>query len=79
MDNNLIYLLGVMIAVILVILLILKKSNSNEDQNINPIAEAKVYIAYGREKEAIKILEEYLLEEPKKLEAITMLNDIKKT
>jgi predicted Zn-dependent protease len=77
MDNNLIYLLGVIIIVILAILLILKKSNSNENQNINPIAEAKVYIAYGREKEAIKILEEYLLEDPKNLEAITMLNDIK--
>lgn len=78
MDNNLVYFFVVIIILILLVLPILKKFTINKEQNINPINEAKVYLTYGREKDAIKILKEYLLENPNDPEAIAMLDDINK-
>lgn len=50
---------------------------SNTDTDVNPIAEAEVYLAYGRKEQAIEILEEALRAYPAREDFRRKLTEIK--
>lgn len=56
------YLVWAIITIIITILIYFYKRTLNKEAQ-NPITEAEVLIAYGKKKEAIELLEEYLLKE----------------
>lgn len=50
---------------------------TDTDTTVDPIAEAEVYLAYGRKKQAIEILEEALRAKPTQEDIRKKLNEIK--
>lgn len=70
----------IIVAVILISLGIFKSrgnESSSKTNKADPRAEAEVYIAYGRNKKAIEILENYLVANPDDMTAITLLKKAK--
>ena len=51
--------------------------NAGGKQKVNAIAEAEVYLAYGRKAQAIEVLEQALAKEPNNFEIINKLNELK--
>jgi pilus assembly protein FimV len=51
------------------------QSDANED--VNPVTEAEVYLAYGRKEQAIEILEEALRANPAREDVRKKLQEIK--
>jgi len=52
-------------------------AKSNTDADVNPVAEAEVYLAYGRKEQAIEILEEALRANSAREDVRNKLNEIK--
>ena len=52
-------------------------AQSDADEDVDPIAEAEVYLAYGRKEQAIEILEEALRANPGREDIRRKLNEIK--
>ena len=74
-DN--LFILGVVIAVALFIIVSRRNESVGNKDSVNPLGEAEVYIAYGRNKKAKEILEKYLLSNPDDAKAIELLNKVK--
>lgn len=49
------------------------------EDDVDPVAEAEVYLAYGRKTQAIEILEEALRDHPAREDVRKKLNEIKAT
>ena len=47
------------------------------DEDVNPVTEAEVYLAYGRKEQAIEILEEALRAKPDRQDVRRKLQEIK--
>jgi Tfp pilus assembly protein FimV len=50
---------------------------SDTDEDVNPVTEAEVYLAYGRKEQAIEILEEALRAKPAREDIRRKLQEIK--
>ena len=50
---------------------------SDTDEDVNPVTEAGVYLAYGRKEQAIEILEEALRAKPAREDVRKKLQEIK--
>ncbi|MEJ2611171.1 MAG: hypothetical protein P8179_14075 [Candidatus Thiodiazotropha sp.] len=71
--DNLMPIIGALILVILIAVSIIQKRKISKTPSQNPIGEAEVCLAYGRKKEAKKILEKYLLSNPGDPKALELL------
>ena len=74
MSSDNLFILGLVIAVALFVIISRRNESVSNKENGNPLAEAEVYLAYGRNKKAIKILEKYLSSNPDDAEAMELLN-----
>lgn len=54
-------------------------SNTTPVSTPNALAEAEVYIAYGRKEQAMQVLEKALHENPSRTDFLAKLNEIKKS
>jgi len=52
-------------------------TQSDADEDVNPVIEAEVYLAYGRKEQAIEILEEALRAKPAREDVRRKLQEIK--
>ena len=52
-------------------------TQSDADEDVNPVTEAEVYLAYGRKEQAIEILEEGLRANPAREDVRKKLQEIK--
>ena len=65
---------GLILAASILFLVMRKRQSGEEDKSADPLAEAEVYLGYGRKNEAKKILEEHLRSHPDDARAISLLN-----
>ncbi|MDP3608327.1 MAG: hypothetical protein Q8R74_04560 [Methylophilus sp.] len=75
-DMNLTYA-GLLIGLALVMLFVFLKSKSQGGSSADPLAEAEVYLAYGRKKQAIEILEKAKLEYPNRTDIQAKLDELR--
>ncbi len=75
-DMTTIYLL-LIIVIAVVILFVYLKSKNQDASPVDPIAEAEVYLAYGRKSQAIDILEKAKLAYPDRADIQAKLNEIR--
>jgi pilus assembly protein FimV len=54
-----------------------ESTQSDTDEDVNPVTEAEVYLSYGRKEQAIEILEEALRANPTREDVRKKLNEIK--
>jgi hypothetical protein len=54
-------------------------NNATPISTPNALAEAEVYIAYGRKEQAIQVLEKALHEDPSRADILARLNEIKQS
>jgi hypothetical protein len=75
MDNNILPIVGIVLVVLIIIPLIQRK-RVNKPLKSDALAEAEVYLAYGRKKEAKELLEKYLLSNPGDAKAVMLLKRV---
>lgn len=68
---------GLLIGLALVMLFVFLKSKSQGGSSADPLAEAEVYLAYGRKKQAIEILEKAKLEYPNRTDIQAKLDELR--
>ncbi len=68
---------GLLIGLALVMFLVFLKSKSQGGSSADPLAEAEVYLAYGRKKQAIEILEKAKLEYPNRTDIQVKLDELR--
>jgi Tfp pilus assembly protein FimV len=56
----------------------LSKTRKGDGDGVDPIAEAAVYVAYGRKNQAIALLEEALRHNPAREDIATKLRELKR-
>jgi predicted Zn-dependent protease len=74
--------IGVLVALACLVALLLirrriSKPNS-KNRNVDPLAEAEVYLAYGRKKEAIQLLRAGLANHPNRTDIAAKLSKLEK-
>ena len=74
MNSENLFIIGLVIAVALFVIISRRKESIDNKENVDPLAEAEVYIAYGKNKKAIKIIERHLLSHPDDAKAMELLN-----
>ena len=65
------------LGLLLVTFFIYFKSKSQGGSSADPLAEAEVYVAYGRKKQAIEILEKANLENPNRTDIQAKLDELR--
>ena len=75
-DMNLTYA-GLLIGLALVMLFVFLKSKIQGSSSADPLAEAEVYLAYGRKKQAIETLEKAKLEHPNRTDIQAKLDELR--
>jgi len=79
MDNIQVWLaLGVVLAVGLFLLQGWMSRKSGEKSTADPLAEAEVYIAYGRKTQALAMLEEALQKDPSRTDISARIRELAK-
>jgi predicted Zn-dependent protease len=74
MNSEILLIIGLVIAAVLFVIVSRRKESIDNKENVDPLAEAEEYIAYGRNKKAIKIIEKYLSSYPDDAKAMELLN-----
>lgn len=74
MNNSMIA--AAVILLVLVVRVLLRRRNAHVNRNADPLAEAEVYLAYGRKHKAREILKTYLQANPGNAKAIELLNRV---
>ncbi len=67
------YIMGLSILLV-VMFLMMRKKDQVGNRTVDPLAEAEVYLVYGRKEEAREILEKFLLAKPGHAKAIELLS-----
>jgi Tfp pilus assembly protein FimV len=77
MDNQMIMwgLVGALICV--VVIFAPRKTSGGTSGDVDPIAEAEVYVAYGREAQAIEMLEKAAAKFPQRTDIAQKLRELK--
>ena len=73
---SLIVVLGLIALTVIIIYRLINRGGKGNN-NLNPLDEAEVYIAFGRNKKAKKILEKYLFNNPSNKRALSLLSRLK--
>jgi Tfp pilus assembly protein FimV len=78
MNTEIVLIIGVILVIGFVLLTRRAGSNRSNGGPVDPIAEAEVFIAYGRKKQALEILENALRENPQRDDIALKLSELKK-
>jgi Tfp pilus assembly protein FimV len=76
MNAEFILIVGIVVVLGFVIFK-LSTTQKGNDEALDPLAEAQVYVAYGRKNQAIELLEKALQQNPARADIATKLRELK--